>query len=65
MAVENVILDAKINALTDKVTRLEREIDDFEKRDRDRMRAAILTLGGAVLSLGTYIWVHIGGAPRP
>jgi hypothetical protein len=44
---------------------LQAKIDEMEARDRQRMRAAIVALGGALVALGSYVWhVMVGIAPK-
>jgi len=38
------------------------EIEKLKDQDTKRMRAAIVVLGGLVLSMGTYIWTQFAGS---
>lgn len=56
---------AELARLKEKVERLEEDQRDMNKRDRDRMRTAVLMLGGIVMSMGTYIWTTFVGGKTP
>jgi hypothetical protein len=44
---------------------LEAKVDELQRLDTSRVRAAAVALGGAVLALGTYIWTSlVGSVPR-
>jgi|OM-RGC.v1.035154400 hypothetical protein len=49
----------RIQHLEDQVKALNEHIADIEKRDQQRMRAAILALAGVVLAMGSFIWAKI------
>jgi hypothetical protein len=44
---------------------LQAKLDEMDARDRQRMRAAIVALGGALVALGSYVWhVMVGVMPK-
>lgn len=56
IAVSNARLEARLGTLEGQVRNQREVINEMERRDRNRMRAAISVLGGAVLAMGTFIF---------
>jgi len=51
----------EIELLKRAVQRHETQLKEMEKRDQKRVHLALVTLGGAVLAMGTYIWNTVVG----
>ena len=51
----------EIELLKRAVQRHEKQLEEMEKRDQKRVHLALVTLGGAVLAMGTYIWNTVTG----
>jgi hypothetical protein len=51
----------EIELLKRAVERHEKQLEDMEQRDQKRVHAALVTLGGAVIAMGTYIWQTVMG----
>lgn len=52
----------RMKQLEEKCAQLEREVHDIQKLDAQRMRAAVIALGAAVIGLASYIWAGVVGA---
>jgi len=51
----------EIELLKRAVQRHETQLKEMEKRDQKRVHLALMTLGEAVLAMGTYIWNTVVG----
>lgn len=56
--------DVEIAILSQRVTVLEREIQELHEERKQLLRWGMITLGGATVGLGTYIWNLFNG-PQP
>jgi type VI protein secretion system component VasF len=63
--VQIALLRQQTADLKAKVEQQEKRFEEMEMRDRSRMRAAIMVLGGIAMSLATYIWATLVEGPRP
>jgi hypothetical protein len=59
--IELALLRQEVAAIKSREDRMRTEIDAWKAQDERRMRAAIIALGAAVLSMGAYIWAMVVG----
>lgn len=61
---EIALLKQQVSQIQEREARMRTELDEIKKLDERRMRAAVISLGAAVLAMGSYIWATFVGGPK-